>query len=358
MHAPVETEIKLLATTAMLDRLGDDPRLAGPQQQACYENAYYDTLGGALGRAGAALRLRRGAGAAEQTLKLAERAGSPLSRAEWTVPAAGDRLDLTLFPEPARTRLEPLLGGSAVACFARTLVHRTTRRLSHGASLIEVAFDRGTICARDREEPLAELELELVDGSAADLLALALELPLGPNLRWSVTGKAARARTLAFDLPPAAVRAAAVELPANATLAEGLRTISWNGVNQLLANYPLALALSDPEAVHQTRVAIRRLRTALALFSGGPEARIFAAEFRALALALAPARDLHLLHERAGCEVSRAGTEDLADLLAALAAGRDRALDAARQVLAGEPFQRLLVRFALWLEAADGLAAA
>lgn len=363
MHAPVETEIKLLATPAMLDRLAADPRLAGPEQRVRYANAYYDTLGGALGRAGAALRLRTGGESAEQTLKLPDPAAPPVSRSEWTVPAPGERLDPALFPEPARSRLDSLRADSALACFARTLVERTTRRLDYGHSRIEVALDRGTIRARGRDMPLAELELELQQGHAADLFALALELPLGPDLQWSVAGKAARAQALAFDLPPGPprgvpLRLSAAEIAAGATLAEGLRTICWQGLTHLLTHYPQVLATTDPEAVHQARVAIRRLRAALALFRAGPEARVFAAQFRALARGLAPARDLYLLHERALGAARSDPDRDRGELLAQLAAARDAALEAARDLLAAASFQRLLLQFALWLEADHGLAAA
>jgi triphosphatase len=65
-----------------------------------------------------------------------------------------------------------------------TDIHRTVRTLSlDGGSSVEVAIDEGRIVARDAEEPVHELELELKDGPIGPLYRLALELCAGLPLR-------------------------------------------------------------------------------------------------------------------------------------------------------------------------------
>ena len=63
----------------------------------------------------------------------------------------------------------------------------------------------------------------------------------------------------------------------------------------------MALHSRRPEGIHQTRVALRRLRAAFGLFGGtldGPAGRAIAAEAKWLAGECGPARDLHVfLHE-------------------------------------------------------------
>lgn len=350
MGTPVETEIKLLATPDTLARLRQHPLLAGDQHVMSYETTYFDTPGGALRRAGATLRVRTGGGGGEQTFKLPRASEPAVCRTEWTVPASGESPAIGLFPTAARVALRRLAGNAEFAPIGTSVIQRTTRALRFGHSRIEAAFDLGMIHGRERTQPLCELELELQDGPISDLLGLALGLPLGPDLQWSVAGKCARAQALAFSLPLMPIRAAPVELPPDATVGQGLRAIGWNGLHHLLANYPLVAATADPEAVHQTRVAVRRLRAALALFASGQEARIFAAELKAVAAGLAAARDLHLLHDRAA-RAAGAALDDHGALLTQLARRRDAALEQGGHLLASAPFQHLLVRFALWLEA-------
>lgn len=158
-------------------------------------------------------------------------------------------------------------------------------------------------------------------------------------------------------IPPAALPAQQVELSPAMDVAQGFQSVAWNCFAHLLANYPLVIASADPEGVHQTRVAIRRLRTALAFFediASDEIGTVLRAELKAIALALGPARDLHVLVERVAATV-RASDDDLNEMLAHLAMQRGRALASAQSLLAAEPFQRLLLEFAAWLEGGDWL---
>ena len=390
-----ETEIKLATTPATLATLLADPRLAstdGTEIREHLVSTAFDTADSRRHAAGAALRIREkgreGAGPArrEQTLKLIAPQSAAIHRHEWNVPlppppppplpgAPGHQParpatpDAALWPAAPRDALAALLGGAELRPLGATHVTRIRRRIHHGAATIDIMADLGEIATNGTlpRAPICELELELVEGDLADTLSLAATLPLGPDLLWLVAGKGARCRALARAEPLRASTAPPVALSPQMDVATAFHAIGWSCLNHLLANYPLVLAQNGgagassgglcPDAVHQSRVAIRRLRAAFSLFGksvADAQAPSLRAGFKAAAAALAPARDAHVLLERLSAPPSDANTPGAeappATLLAHLAAARDDATTAAQRTLSSGEFQRLLVTFALWLE--------
>lgn len=352
MAKAVEIELKLTAAPAMLPHLRGHPLLGGEDEARTLVTCYFDTAAGALHRGGATLRRREGDGDSEQTFKSTAKGGNRLRRGEWNAPATGAVPDPAAFPPAVRQAIAALVGDAPLQPLATTRIQRTARRLRFGGSTIEAAFDSGMVEAGDRSEPVSELELELIEGDAADLFALAQQLPLGPELGWSVGSKGERGLALAFDLPFAPVRSNDVPLTPAMTVGEGFRAIAWNCLAQLLGNYREVIASGDADAVHQSRVAIRRLRAAFSLFGdrvADAESPIFRAEWKAVASGLGPARDLHVLTARVE-EAAAATDADAGELIHRLRGQRAAATRDAQTMLAGATFQRLLVRFAEWLE--------
>lgn len=354
MAEGTETELKLAASPAMLLNLRGHPLLAGEDRALTLVTRYFDTADAALHRAGATLRLREGGAGAEQTFKTP--AKGDFHRGEWNAPVTGDTPDPAAFPADARERLEALLDGAPVQPLALTRIERTTRRLRFGKSTIEAAFDFGTVEAEAgrhrRSRPVSELELELVKGRTADLFALAQRLPLGPELAWSTESKGARGQALALKLSFEPVRAHETPLDRAMDVGAGFRAIAWNCLAQLLGNCREVVASGHPDAVHQSRVAIRRLRAAFSLFSDNLadiRTPIFRAEWKAAAAGLGPTRDLHVLIERVEAAAAESGAE-ADELLRLLRGKRAAATREAQALLAGTAFQHLLVRFAEWLE--------
>lgn len=348
MPGPTETEIKLAARPSLLDELRAHPLLSGEDRTSTLVTTYFDTVGGKLRRGGASLRIRHDGEQREQTLKLNPSKAAGIRRGEWNAEASGEAPDCDAFPKAARTFLSRLLDGGLLEPVATTRVERTARRIHFGTSAIEVAFDVGNITAGEREAPVSELELELVEGTLADVLRLASQLPLGHDLYWSVHSKAERSHELAFDLSPPAARAKAVRMAPGTRVTAGFQTVAWSCLAQLLANYPLVIAIGDLEAVHQSRVAIRRLRAAFSVFGDVIEDKtlpLLRAEFKAVAQALGPARDLDVLIRQI------AGADD--ELLSHLGVLRSKAVQAAQAMLSTGEFQRLLFELALWIESGD-----
>jgi triphosphatase len=363
MTQPIETELKLTATPAMLGELRAHPLLAGRETSGTLVTSYFDTLAGRLHQAGASLRIRSQGRRREQTLKLASPGGAAVRRQEFTAPLAGDLPELAGFPGEAVAELARLTGGQPLPLLGMTRITRGMRRIRYRESRIEVAFDTGSIAAGDRTQLVCEVELELLDGKLADVLALALKLPLGGELGWSVVSKAARCHALAFDRPLPAARAEPIALTPGMTITQGFRAIGWGCLNQLLANTPLIAGSGDPEAVHQGRVAIRRLRAGFSLFgeSVADDAVVgFRAELGAAASVMGPLRDLDVIIAR--LEATADDHRDVEDqpfttLARHLAQLRCAALEPVQAMLAGKAFQHLLLGFALWLEQSLGQSA-
>ena len=352
----MEAKITLLASPARLESLKSHALLSGDERIAQISTTYFDTPDGRLQSVGASLRLRFSGSHREQTFRHSPTGGSCIERTEWTVSATGDRPDLMLFSASQRGAIAALLAGGEFSAVATTSVERRTRWVRYGRSLIEAAFDVGLIEASGRTETISELELALGEGDAVDCLRLALALRPGPDLRWSIEAKAQRCLALATGRPPQTVRARPVAVSRDQDVTAAFQEICWNCLEQVLGNYALVAERRDNEAVHQCRVAFRRLRAALALFGKAID-RVGATDFRArfgqASVALGPARDLHVLLEwisahdapPGSCE-SPIGTR----LASELTKRRDAEVIAAGARLCGEDFQSLLLELAIWME--------
>jgi len=298
----VEVELKLAIAEADAQRLA---RLALIRDNATarartrpMHSIYFDTPGHALQRAGAALRLRREGARWVQTLKFGGGVEGGLhSRNELETRVAGPILDRQALTHPV---VESAMGQVAAAPDALAPVftadfRRTTRMLAPAeGTAIELCVDLGEIRAGDRRTPICEIELELKSGNPAALIEFADALVQQLPARLEPASKAERGYALALDRQPAPVRARSPQFAPETTLEAAFRTIAFNCVQQLQANERGSIAAQDPEYLHQARVALRRLRSALATFDAAfPRSSYphLIEELRWLGGCLGPARD-------------------------------------------------------------------
>jgi inorganic triphosphatase YgiF len=263
--------------------------------------AYFDSTDGRLAAAGVALRLRREGGRWVQTLKAA--GADAMTRLEHNV-VRRERGATPPAPEPALhagtpagERLDALLASAAgepLVCRYRTDIRRTLRVLRRLGATLELAFDQGRIVAGDASVPVCELEIELRRGDPAVLLRTAGEWVSRHGLWLDVRSKAERGTLLAAGKPRSGARkAAAVVLEAAMSLRTARRAVLDECLQQVLANASqVASGDFDDEHVHQLRVGLRRLRTALALFAPEGQDDPLDAGAAALFRALGAARDL------------------------------------------------------------------
>lgn len=295
-------------------------------QRVHLQARYFDTPERRLAAAGFALRLRREGDRWVQTLK--GRGDATMQRPEHNVPVDGDAepaLDLARHAgTPVGDALHAAgIDAAAIGPLFGTDVQRTQRRLRSGSTVVELAFDEGVIVAGDARAPVCELELELVAGTPHTLVALAARWAARHGLWLDVRTKAERGDLLARGLaasPP--VHARPPLLSAHDRPADALRAMVRACLDQVLPNASaIAAGGFEPEHVHQLRVGLRRLRTALRVFgdaSGDVDAtwepRLAAAFGR-----LGAARDLDALSATL-LPALRAAGAPLVDLGAAAAA--------------------------------------
>jgi len=260
------------------------------------ETVYYDTPDLRLARWGVSLRRRAGEG---WTLKLApSRSGALLERDELTFEGAGTRP-----PKGALEVVRAYVRNSELVPVARLSTMRKRVRLNDaaGARVAEVVDDE--VSVRDGRRVAArfrEIEVEVVGSNGSD----AVIDPLVTRLRGAGAG--------APDLTPKHIRAIgprAVEPPevAPQPLAPGAsaRDVIKNALAESVANLlhhdPLVRTGRDPEAVHQARVATRKLRSNLRTFGSllDPEwTEPLRSELGWLAFSLGAVRDREVLLER------------------------------------------------------------
>ena len=227
-------------------------------------STYYDTPDCALQKAGFGLRVREVEGRRIQTLKTDLEGLS--ARGEWEVELHGDDLDLDALKDSPAAALVKVLNGSLRPVFA-TRVERTAYPVRQGRSRIEAALDRGRVWAGDRSLDLCELELELKGGPHQGVYALAKRLIEAAPLRLSFVSKAERGyRLLSGQTAGEAIRQAKVKLDPGMTTRQAFQAIASAALRQWAGNAGVLATARRPEALHQMRVALRRLRTAMQLF--------------------------------------------------------------------------------------------
>jgi triphosphatase len=251
---------------------------------------YFDTADQRLAAAGLALRLRSEDGRWVQALK--GRGDGLLSRPqdEHVLPDRGG--DPVIDPsrhagsEVGRKLIE-LLAGEPLELRYATDIRRLRRTVRRGRTRIELAFDEGGIVAGDRRHEVAELELELLGGPAGPLFDLAASWAARFGLWLDPRTKSERGHRLAQGLAQVPATSARDDAgpAADAPAAARRRRRSWRNAAaasacQALASEALASALAHalpnaaeiaeglaaPEHLHQLRVGLRRLRSALRLY--------------------------------------------------------------------------------------------
>lgn len=234
---------------------------------------YFDTPDRRLAAAHVSLRLRQEGEAWVQTLKCPGE--NRWSRLEHEVPRSADgaepQLDLALHKGTAAgDRLLAALGNQAdrLEVVYATDVQRTRRVILGPELQAEVALDVGEIRAGNARRELHEIEFELQSGSVAALVALAARWVERHGLWLDVISKAERGQQLARGAASVApVHAEPVALKDRQSPDAALRQMVAACLAHLLPNAAeIAGGAAQPEHLHQARVALRRLRTALRIF--------------------------------------------------------------------------------------------
>jgi inorganic triphosphatase YgiF len=295
--AQPQIELKLLASPAAIERLRGAPVIVRHARNRGVvrrlDTVYYDTPDRAFSRQRSALRVRRNGTRYVQTLKLAGADQSPFVRQKWETPVDTPTPDLTRLPTEISATLGDLAEDGLAAVFT-TRFRRHVQRLAFDGAEVEIAFDEGTVEAGEHRQPLIEIELELKFGDSSALYDVGMQLLEVAPLQLSTLSKADRGYALAFDAVPQVTKAETSAISPKHSVDDVIAMVMSAGQQHLLANQAILEYGREPEGVHQTRVALRRLRTACSLLRKevpSPAFQAFGGEAKWLMHMLGPARD-------------------------------------------------------------------
>ncbi len=267
-------------------------------------SVYFDTADGDLRKNGITLRVRKtGRAANALTMKVADAAaGGPFLRTEIEVKSPDFSPNLSLLGEDATNALARIIGDRPLEAQFETLVKRAAAIVGFGQSLIEVAFDEGSIAVGGLRTPLLEVELELKSGNEPDLYGLAMRFAEQFPLRLDFVSKAEKGFRACGKENAAPVNAKPIPFSSDATLDRALMAVISSTLVQFVSNWAALRESGRPESIHQMRVALRRMRSGLAMFKRAlpcPEFEALRIEAKRIATALGPARECDAFRQAA-----------------------------------------------------------
>ena len=351
-----------------------------PESEEKITDTYYDAGDWRFYRAGYALRVRKAGSKAEATMKsLSPAEGNVRRRREITEPLGDDKpATLGKAPGPVGERARSLLGGLD----ARPMFEVRTRRQKFALMLEDTTgeSENGAASAsrvRIGEVLLDSSEIPLGGGrEAAHLNRVEVEVGVGtaptPDLRGFVDEM-----QYALDLKPASISkfetglyatglspggdtgAGPTEIGPAMTLGEVAFAVLRRQFAKMRAHEPGTRIGEDPEALHDMRVATRRMRAAMKVFEGAlPErARWFREELRWVARSLGEVRDLDVQIDRLESwrdEADEERSEFLGKILDILGKRRAEARGRMLQTLDSARYERLETSFGEMLQRGPG----
>ena len=360
MSPPREIELKLDVPIYCLPRLNRSPLLKSAARSAgkpaSVVSVYFDTDKLKLRDKGVSLRVRRIGRRLVQTVKQENGTGAALfARNEWEHDIRARQPD---FDAARDTALAPLLNKKlreGLKPVFETSVRRKVFQVQSGASEIEVSIDKGKVEAGRQSSPLCEVELELKQGQAADLFKLAKTLADEVPVQLAVKSKADRGYALLTAEKPSAAKATPVAVAPDADMQSAFQTIAQACLHQLVANQSVMLD-GDSEGLHQMRVALRRLRAAISLFSDmlpDPQSNALKAELKWIMGELGPARELDIFLKRVVKPVADRKGPGIAVLSRELRKRREGVFARAQAAVESARFRALVFDTAAWIEAGD-----
>lgn len=334
-----EIELKLELSSSDADRIIASKLFGESAKVAEQESTYFDTAEKAIAKAGFSLRIRRTADTRIQTIKADGASSAGLfARTEWERPVDDD-VPILDYATPLPTVIGD--GADKVEPQFVVKVERFKWIVQEDETTIEVVLDRGEVSAGDRSEPICEIELEIKLGDPAALFGLARKIDKFAPIRLGVLTKSDRGYRLT-KAKPTSVKAESVLVGSGISAADAFKRIIQSCIRQFRLNEALLVSSRNPKALHQARVAIRRMRSAFSIFKPmiGDDAAGLREELKWLAAALGEARNLDVLLERAPAGALRDR----------VVAAREETYDSLLEMLSDHRARIVLLNVAHWLE--------
>jgi inorganic triphosphatase YgiF len=355
-----EIELKFLVPPGEMEQIRTAPVIARHARNVGFtrqlEAVYYDTPDRTLFTHGLSLRVRRNGDRCVQTLTRAPLHGQSFARGEWEAAVDGMAPDLALMPTAEISAPLDRLSADALHPIFMTKVYRRTQQLELSGTVIEVAFDEGSIEAGEHCEPLIEIELWMKSGDPRVLYDLGIGLLEVAPLRVGTQSKADRGYGLAFSLAPTASKAKPPAITVEHTVDDIVGVLLETCQHHLVANQPIAECGREPEGIHQMRVALRRLRTICMLLRrelGLPTLMSFSTEAKWLAQQLGAARNWDVFITETLSEPAEVLQSDSVNFHALREAAEPHRLAAyatVQETLASQRYNRFQLLLRRWIE--------
>jgi triphosphatase len=380
-HEEIEWQLEAVDLALVDNWLKEHPSGAGvtivPEPARELRDVYYDTEDWRLYRAGYALRVRRDNESAEATMKaLMPSEGGIRRRREISEPLKGVQTPKGI-PGPVGERVRRVAGSADL----RPLFEVSTRRRTFALCsetpssgeivedtsgnirlqnseqdaivLAEVALDESEIFANGGDSThLSRVEVEVgSDAAIHDGVRDFVEvLKEALKLRPTRTSKFRTGLSVAGLSPEVAPDLGPTEIDATLSCGGVAFAILRRHFGQMLAHEPGVRLGEDPEELHDMRVATRRLRAALKLYSDflPKRAERYERDLRWVAGALGEVRDLDVHLEGLSEEASRNG-EILEELVSLLRERRNEARRGMLEALDSNRYERLIASFSATL---------
>jgi inorganic triphosphatase YgiF len=355
---PAEVELKLGVTPEDIAALRSyqpfTNSLHNPTREVL-DSVYFDSDERFLRDHGLTLRVRHMEDKRIQTIKSADHGVGLFERSEWEQAIEGDQPDLSnvkdtalgdILTDDVRRTLKPVF---------ETRIERTAYHLNGEGADIVMAIDEGQILSPDSSRPVSEIELELRHGNPADLFKVARDILKIVPAHLEFKTKPERGYELVEKASVTAETASDPELAAGMGTGRAFTLVGRACLRHLVANVPATL-VRDGTALHQMRVALRRLRAAMSLFSPiASDDRIEAikVELKWLAQELGPARDLDtlILEVIRPLQQQHKNEPGLASISKMFARKRLKCYSRAQAAVQSARFRTLVLDTAEWLEA-------
>ena len=376
-HEEIEWQLEAVELALVENWLEEHPTAAGvaivPGPERELRDVYYDTEDWRLYRAGYKLRVRRDGQSAQATMKsLAPPEGSLRRQREISEPMEGVKT-LKGIPGPVGERVRRLTGTADLRPLFEVRTRRRTFALrsetpssgeivedtsgnirqqnseQDAIVLAEIALDESEISANDGARThLSRVEVEVGSdaqihdgvGDFVEVLKEALKLRLTQASKFGTgLSVAGLSPVVALDLGP-------TKIDATLSCGEVAFAILRRHFGATLEHEPGVRLGEDPEELHDMRVATRRLRAALKLYSEflPKRAERYERDLRWVAGALGEVRDLDVHLQRLSEESSR-NEKVLEEVVALL---RERRIEARRgmlEALDSNRYERLVASF-------------
>ncbi len=360
MVAPREMMLTLDCDPRDLTVLADHALIRSPRETVrSLDLVGFDTDAGDLRAAGLSLQVGRDIGPeGEAGIQIVEAdGGGPFARAMWECPVDELRPDLVALDLTPAGKVLAQAGAPPLSPRHAIAIERIRRSVRYGASSIDVTLDLGRIEATPLHASFCEAGFALSDGDPVDLLALvqALSETLPLHLAALTIGERGEALVRgSVDRPSKAHR---VRLQSGAEAGEAFAMVAQDCLRHLRRNEASFVTTRDPEALHQIRVALRRLRAAFSLFrpllTDDPTATLLREEIKRVTEPFGRARDLDVfLAETLAPEIERCPEKrELRDLRTVVDGERDRAYQAVLAILRSAAWRILIIDLVAWIGA-------